>query len=311
MHIKINFRDQFILIKLLESPAIKKWFDHFKNAITHTDSFYQLTGNLNWYQNIATQFNSMHWDQIIELVEKLKSIGLDLGVELPTEFNRDQKILNFLHRFFTINAMWYHEKDKKLNPFSPNFTLSEDITFNKWIETIDIINANVHNLERYSICTNRDILKQFPIHCVLLVPLWDKITSNDLDHWISFSEEEIIKSNCSKLDYTSGPLVSLNQSILGKCVLQSFLDHDDPTQIDCTGRTGSFGGLVIDLNMNRQKIYQSTEFQTWLNYYNIIDPPLEFPIGNVVYTTINLNDLLMPDVLNYFLLEFKNVEFLD
>jgi hypothetical protein len=76
-------------------------------------------------------------------------------------------------------------------------------------------------------------------------------------------------------------LVLLDQSILGKCVLQSFIENDDPTQDDCTGRLGSFGGFFIDLNDNRKKIYKSTQFKDWIKSYNMTNIPYEFPIGYV------------------------------
>jgi hypothetical protein len=59
------------------------------------------------------------------------------------------------------------------------------------------------------------------------------------DHLLVFDDIDL-EQNYSFFNYNQSNLVVLDRSILGKCILQSFYDDDDPTAEDCTGAAGSF-----------------------------------------------------------------------
>jgi hypothetical protein len=78
--------------------------------------------------------------------------------------------------------------------------------------------------------------------------------------------------------------VYMSEEIQGKSYLRAFIDADDPTKKDVTGRLGSYGSFIVDTTGNRKKIYQSTRFQNWLQGYNlnVNQLPLEWPLGKVI-----------------------------
>jgi hypothetical protein len=87
--------------------------------------------------------------------------------------------------------------------------------------------------------------------------------------------------NCHRRDHHD---VVLDPYILGKTIIQSFLDIDDPSQWDTTGHVSTDGGCMFVLTDHRQTIYQSSEYYNWLakynlNYYNTY---ADFPIGNFI-----------------------------
>jgi hypothetical protein len=78
-------------------------------------------------------------------------------------------------------------------------------------------------------------------------------------------------------------MIIMSEEIQGKSYLRAFIDNDDPREIDISGRSGSYGGFIIDLVEDRKKIYQSEEFNNWLNLYNLKkeELPLEWPLGKI------------------------------
>jgi hypothetical protein len=142
------------------------------------------------------------------------------------------------------------------------------------------INSSVHFLENFTDPENRKILDALPLNFIYVMA-----QNNIANHetWCQFSLDEQ-KENYKYLQYLEcgQPLVLLDNSITGKGYLQNFLEDDDPTNEDCTGRIGSHGGLIIDTNNNRQKIYSSDKFQAWADHYSLKNIPYEFAIGSVI-----------------------------
>jgi hypothetical protein len=77
--------------------------------------------------------------------------------------------------------------------------------------------------------------------------------------------------------------VILSSEILGKTLLQSYLDQDDPSDWDTSGHYASAGSLQITYLPTRQTIYQSRSFQQWLQQHQVNPDQLryDFPIGNI------------------------------
>jgi len=103
-----------------------------------------------------------------------------------------------------------------------------------------------------------------------------------------------VGSNFDELQksYTNNyPNVIMSEEIQGKSYLRAFIDNDDPTKLDVTGRYGSYGGFIIDTNQDRRSVYESLEFNNWLDEYglNKKDLLLEWPLGQVVESTLDLN----------------------
>ena len=92
----------------------------------------------------------------------------------------------------------------------------------------------------------------------------------------------------------------MSEEIQGKSYLRAFIDNDDPTELDVTGRYGSYGGFFIDTNDDRKTIYESQEFKNWLDLYNLKkeDLPLEWPLGQVIGSSLELKRFTQGDFID-------------
>lgn len=275
MKIKINFFPKdYILIDLFDNPTVNKWSASFKDNTYRVEPqfFTRLPPRFFTAKKIQEQ-----WDII-----KINCKVVDPKLELPNEFNKDQALLNKIHRLFTSN----------LNDMPAGWTKEE------WEGILSPINFAVHYLETYTKATpNKQYLdKNYPI-------IGLSFLVGDYN-WLQFNSDDILL-NYHKLDKDN--LVYLDASIFGKSVLRSYYDNDDPSEIDCTGRLGSYGGFTFDVNRNRRKLYSSDHFKNWITEHGL-DPdylPLELPIGEIVESTKPLKYFF------FFNKFFKTVEFLN
>ena len=278
MHIKIIYNPtQIILIKLFDRPAITNWFLKCSNAkIDYRQGWIDQDNNSMLRSTELTQqpnYTSNNWNRIKTTFQSLKDLNFKIPIEIPDEFDNAQSTLNKLHRFFTYNILWHVEKDFVQNPYDPNFTT--DLDHSEWGRLLENINVAIHSIEFITTTKNKKILKKYPLNFLWFGRRNSPVSPIDFDQ-LSYQE------NYRYFDYDQHPLVLLDGSILGKSILQSFLDDDDPICKDCTGRLLSFGGFIIDLNTSRKQIYKSTEFLSWSKKYKLKNMPLEFPIGYVV-----------------------------
>lgn len=289
MFIKLQFPNNDLLtIKLFDNSAARKWFSFF--SLRHTNksipiNFSDNYSNINYYKKNKIRFENQiieEWTKIHQSLNNLKDLGYISDIELPAIFDHQQSRLNQLHRFFTTNAAWDHKfNDLRIhepNPIDSNFhtTVENRQNFKNCIEQI---NASVHVLESFTDPENRKILDVLPLNFIGIYQ--NKVVNHDT--WCQFSLDEQ-QENYKYLQYLEfgQPLVLLDNSITGKNYLQNFLEDDDPTNEDCTGREGSHGNLIIDTNDNRQKIYSSDKFQAWAKHYGLKNIPYEFAIGVVI-----------------------------
>lgn len=278
MHIKIIYSPtQSVLIKLFNRPAITDWFLKCSNAkIDYQQGWIDRENNSIVCSTEFTQKPNYivdNWDCIKTAFQSLKDLNFRIPFEIADEFDNTQSTLNKLHRFFTYNILWHVEKESVQNPYDPNFTT--DLDHSEWGTILEKINIAVHSLEFVTVTEHKKILKKYPLNFLWFGRCNSPVIPIEFDQ-LAYQE------NYRYFEYDQHPLVLLDGSILGKSILQSFLDDDDPTCKDCTGRTLSHGGFVIDLNTSRKQIYESTEFLSWANSYNLKNMPLEFPIGYVV-----------------------------
>jgi hypothetical protein len=288
MQIQVWFsNDKYIDVRLFDNKTAAKWFDHF-SALSKLD--YYKSEIIFGFPSHRVNVDSV-WNVLSTAIDKLNSIGYTVPFTIPPKFNYSQSTLNLLHRFFTYNAIWYH--DNKLdssivNPFDSKFILPSEMSYVEWLDIIDPINSSVHKLANVTIPTDNKklLINKLKISNVYIAP--NNRNPLDLSPWLPFTEEDQ-QHNYTYFD-SELPLVVLDGSILGKCVLENFFDDDDLNAKDCTGRVGSYGGFFIDLNANRKKVYRSQEFKTWVEKHNrsVESLPLEFSIGHV----INYDDVL-------------------
>jgi hypothetical protein len=286
MKLKINFsKNHYLLIALFDNTAVTRWFKHFANCdyVIRWESMPPLNHT---YVN-----TDLEWTNLLQVFSTLSTLGYHPNIVVPETFDRSQKTLNLLHRFFTYNAIWGRNNLASPNKYDEKFQLPKHISFEEWWNLIDEINNCVHRLER--IVPHQNFVTQ--VNAFEFVPN-SKIT---LD-WLEFTQEEL-KHNYEYLEKKSQfkYLVLLDKSILGKCVLQSFANDDDPTADDCTGRLGSHGGFVVEIDGSRKTVYQSDQFQQWISKHGLSaeNLPYDFPIGYVEQQSFVLHRLGLEYVL--------------
>ena len=286
---KSSFSKKYIIVKLYDDPAVKKWFDHFKPIYSFSGvrplgaSYDKSTRRRTVFENITCR---KHWQSIREVVENIEFLGFKMPFDVPEKFDHKQQTLNDLHRFFTSNVNWFWYKNSLPNPYDKKFIVPHTVDSMRWFKMLVPIDKAVRGLESstYSLYNSKFVDTTYPVHALGALPDTDEL------QWIDFTEEEQ-KLNYTYLNNKDDIQVLLNSSMLGKSVLQSFYDHDNLLANDCTGRLGSQGGFLIDINQNRRKIYESDKFQHWVAGHKLTveELPLEFPIGFVAHTSMPLN----------------------
>lgn len=291
-----NKNFHWILIKLFEFPVIKKWFKYSKELNIKKSYFY----NGRIYQKffLHEEFKKIcdnKWELIKQTLQDIKSLNYNIPFTIPEAFNFEQDILNLLHRFFTYNAKWCNSDCIIENPFDRNFQLPKNYNKKDWFYLIDQINTHVHFLDRYTIPRENRIFvdESYPLEY-----LHFEIKEVDHGKYLNFNHDEY-QNNYKFLDLNYENIVTLDASILGKSILQSFMEQDDPTCWDCQGRHCSAGGFMIYTDNQLKKIYTSVQFQNWIKRYNLesSEIPYEFSIGYIQDQSIPLKNLLMQQLI--------------
>jgi hypothetical protein len=295
MKLKLNFlNNDYILINVFEENiAWFKFFQNLKNSNNYIPTIQ--TARIGYYNN-NTSRETTGWLEIIENTEYLKSQNFKLPYELLEKFNFNQELLNIIHRFFTYNSAWAMEScnhdmsgntpivPSTPNPFDSSFVPTDTL---KFLTAISNLNIAVHNLEISCMTNNKqsvlNIIKNNKI-------FWINPRSNfDYTSKGWFLVENIL-DEFQKSYINDYPNVIMTEEIQGKSYLRAFIDNDDPTKLDVSGRYGSYGGFFIDTNNDRKTIYESQEFKNWLAQYDLKkeDLPLEWPLGQVIDSSLEL-----------------------
>jgi len=207
----------------------------------------------------CTKFSIGHCiEKCTQAIAELDKLGLHCPYPVPEEDRIDQKWCNRAHRWFT-------HQSKRMNQFSRN-TSKES----KWLQQL---NHFIHKME-----------DNFPIHtdweADYEIAAVDSNPNYNGTGWWYFPFNEVVRKDYHSADHYH---VILCSEILGKSTLKSFIDGDDPNDWDTSGHDTSFGGINICVTDSRQKLYQSEEFQQWLDLNNATseDVYYDFPIGNI------------------------------
>jgi hypothetical protein len=292
VQLKLIFPNLCITIELIQHPTIEKWFKFFQDQTNQQPDYYRMV----FSEEVSVRSKSFidvahHWQIILDSIQVLKDINYRMPFEIADECDYSQVTLNRLHRFFTYNCKWWHNRTTQSNPFDEKFVLPADWNFNKWHSVIGKINEAVHNLE---VVTPTDTKLRYPsTPSRPFLPSWiinnpSSVTGELINTCYLPFDSYDQSLNYEPMDFSRGTAVTLNASILGKSMLQSYFDQDDPTAQDAGGREGSYGGYCIHLSRRREEIYRSAHFGQWAaRYGRTVDSlPLEFQIGHVVGTSI-------------------------
>ena len=265
MNILLKFKDKHtVKVYLHDTDVMHRWFMHcrkihgkygYRNnqALAAIDTGKQHGDDKLSLTSGDESKASKVYDILIDTLSELEKLNLSPNFEVPDNFTNDQQVLNNLHRYFTDNAKSYQ---------------NDSVVFG----LVSKINYCVHELEDFTKDRNNGYVSDMWLH-VSRYPI-------PMDCWFDFTLPER-KQNYTFFDYDYKYTVRLDRSILGKCVLQSYEENDDPNASDCTGRDGSFGGFFIDTDQKLKTLYQSESFIQWANSHGkkVSDLPLEFVIG--------------------------------
>jgi hypothetical protein len=250
-------------LELLDNKAVHSWAEYAvsKNATLTTH-----------YYNLTETWSPHSIDECIEkcaqAIEELSKLNLHCPFPVPKKDQINHTWCNQAHRWFTHT----HESAR---------VTDKDRMGCKESEWLHQLNYYIHKLE--------DTLP-------LPVPItkWEnEIVAYDANKepgpgWWNTLNIPIDEETRKNLHSAEHHHVILNNEILGKSTLISYINQDNPLDWDTSGHSVSFGGIYICLTDNRQRIYQSKDFQQWLDRNGATSEDLyyDFPIGNI----ININD---------------------
>jgi hypothetical protein len=270
MHFEFVFPDETILlhIELENNPGTLAWATHFDGYQTQAfihDHLYVPEINIS-----NEHVYDLPRQQCLTTLSSLSKLGYIYSGPIPTSPDKvNAACLNQLHRYFTHNQKELNLSISKLR--QKNQDPDQLVSLLQQVEVLlQDLNSCVHNMETYCQRAPTGIVVDTLEEIKLYHPT-DHGTSLwfDLEPYKQYHTQEY----CD---------VILSSEILGKTVLQSYIDQDDPMDWDTSGHYTSAGGVQIVLDDSRQKIYQSADFKQWLSKHNATNLYYDFPIGRVL-----------------------------
>lgn len=249
-------------IDLIKNPAVDSWVSHFSPK-------YITSAKFNCPRNIKT-LDQKHLASLLDIcnsnLKKLTALGYSYNGPLAVDTCAiDRNFTNKLHRYFTHTIAYVSDQ------IWPNLSREEHDTMRRYLSDIlEQINIAVHEMELY-LPTRKECLLQI-----------EEVYINNEPNTFETSWWDLKKEwRCYHSKQHAD--VVLGSQIQGKTILRSYLDNDDPNDIDTSGHYCSAGALQILPTDTRYKIYTSEDFLSWLSQHNLQPDTVyyDFPIGNV------------------------------
>ncbi len=242
-----------IAVDLLDTPGSKAWQ---YAAMINNSTKKILTKKISSGQ-VHNAYLDQQYQQLKDLIGELNNTEYSFAETVPLSPNDiDQYFLNRLHRHFTTTCktIW--------NPNFRNINLTEHLN-----SILQDINCTIHRIEIFY--TTLQKLK------------WDQQSSEiwivPEDRSLSFDISPYIK--CHTFQHAD---LILDPHILGKTLLESYLCNDNPLADDTNGHVITNGGACFVMDDSRQTIYNSDDFNNWLENHGCSKHTVfaDFPIGN-------------------------------
>ena len=259
--ISFEFPDQTLdlHIKLIDNPAVQSWRNHFlATPLTVTS---HIVGNIVPHSpNIKSM--SVLYNQCCANINQLVQHGYEYPAARPGSVQEvDRAWCNQAHRFFT-----HTQQTVNLSGMPKDMA-------NKLTTWLQQLNDSIHTLEDFmppAIGYTPDFSFD-EIYCS------DEPSYNHPGWWQ-------ITDEFRKYHSSDPATVILGSQILGKTLLRSYLDGDDPRDWDTSGHYCNNGALLIQPIDFRSKVYNSDDFYAWLARYDLTPEQVtyDFPIGNAV-----------------------------
>ena len=268
-----------IIIELFDNKFVDFWLDHFLSLQSKYSLKLKMAASLHIreknYDNIDTII-----DRILSTIDKINS--LDYIVPMPESITKDQlllldirtqEILNRLHRYLVV-ATEFRNRWIFDQPAQFPFVAYSNANF---MYLLNLVNQSIHALEGYVTTDHKHKFHRI-ISCYEILVSGSKYQDVDI---YADNVDKKIPDDMTEYLRLGGADVWIKKDILGKDFITAFADHDDPTQFDVRPPPMISGGLMIDVDDSRDKLFQSSEFRNWLGS-TPTDTHGNYPIGNVV-----------------------------
>lgn len=260
MKILLDFAGQTIELPvvLIDNAAVQDWAKHFSSKDLRPTA--QLYYKSKQYEVLPEDLD-LWLRKCKKSQRKLHKLGFPFNAQMPdsvTDITRQW--CNELHRYFT-------HTQQAINSGHIEHRLTDYCT-----DLCMTINELVHRIEATLLPAVHDpLVKSLRSIYISYEPKYDD------PHWWHMKPEWRQYHSKTHADVILGP------QILGKSLLTSYLNQDDPNDWDTTGHYVNNGCLQIFQTDVRQQIYGSRHFQQWLGRHGMSETSAwyDFPIGNI------------------------------
>lgn len=283
LEIQANQREYWIVIQCLDFPVIDRWYETVKSL--YRDAAIVQTFDSPAFKKIsdASDEHRKNYKSILDSIETLKRLGVPWPQDEPEEFNFDHAWCNRVHRYFTTMS-YTHKKLEFKSPHTYDIASSDMKTYTTAMQNI---NNMVHELEKYCWTEQKETFYR-QMRYLHVKPLhFDSEDFYKIYQFHRFEKEDYQHHSWDHYD------VIFDEEILGKGLLTSFFDNDDPKQLDTAGHAGWYGSFKILTDDTQLKIYESQQFAEWLDQHNVSKKTARasFPIGRVIDKSHDLDDI--------------------
>jgi hypothetical protein len=240
---------------LIDNPGVRAW--QYAVMLNSANRTCKVKSPIVFLKNVPSDIDQQY-QFLINVLDQLSGTDMAFAEKIPATFDLvDQALMNRLHRHFTNGcySLWDHR--------SPNFE-NDNLDRLLWQ-----LNEIIHKLELYLPTDHKIKYNNFGQE------VWARSLGDEFGYDIfNFRDYH---------SYESADLI-LDAYILGKTLIESFACADDPTSWDTNGHMKTNGGAVMLLGDHRSQIYNSKEFETWLNQHGQ-EPNArfaDFPLGHFV-----------------------------
>ena len=256
-----------LIIDLLNNPAINRWI-----TMSTFDTCFLNNNPIIHELSCSTAELDFQFRKIKESFDKFKKFKSLIDVPIPIIrpfYLNDQHWCNDVHNVFL-------EITRYLKNKNDNYLYSTDPLELELLNLGRDINHHIHIIERYTDLTQNEIAVSKNYQHNIITTLM-----SNSSRWISFTKEEQTLYHTRYNDIPHN--VVFSNYILGKTFLAGFLNDEKIEGYRVNGTDGTYGHFDIVLDDNRQKIYRSPEFHSWIakHHINIYDVLLEFPLGDI------------------------------
>jgi hypothetical protein len=199
------------------------------------------------------------YDNLKVIISQINTTEFPVEFDVPPTFKyADQDLMNRLHRHFTNSC--YTLWDLRYANVGPS---QESVSL-----VLHELNEVIHRLENY-------------LQTPYKIQLAKTYTQEEVHVQCDGNEfgYDIYPFRCYH-SYDQADLI-LDSYILGKTLLESFACNDNPINWDTAGHMKTNGGAIITVGDVRQQIYNSPEFNNWLQEHNVNKHSMhaDFPLG--------------------------------